>query len=87
MVKFKLVCFIPKGGVDLPTFTEYKNNSKNLRGVVFRERVNSTSESLVAGVSGIQPTAEGEYVCIADNGNATASVSVNIEMPGKHFFI
>ena len=67
----------------MPTFTEYKNNSENLRGVLFRERVNSTHESLVAGVSGIQPTAEGEYVCTAENGNATASISVHIEIPGK----
>ena len=67
----------------MPTFTEYKNNSENLRGDLFRERVNSTRESLVAGVSGIQPTAEGEYVCTAENGSATASISVHIEIPGN----
>lgn len=53
------------------------------RGALFRENLNFSSESLVAGISGIQHIAEGEYVCTASNANAAASISVLLEVPGR----
>ena len=48
------------------------------------ENSSISRESLVAGIGGIQPIAEGEnvYVCTATNGIAAAMISVLINVPG-----
>lgn len=52
------------------------------RGALFRENLNSSSESLVVGISGIQQVAEGEYICNASNSISYASISVIIDVAG-----
>ena len=52
------------------------------RGVLFRENLNFSSESLVVGIGGIQEEAEGEYTCIATNNITHASISVTIDVKG-----
>lgn len=51
-------------------------------GVLFRENLNLSSESLVVGIGGIQEEAEGEYICNATNNIAHASISVTIDVKG-----
>ena len=73
------------GGSAVPT-------EETEEGVLFRsmhvplsENGNVSRESLVAGIGGIQPIAEGEnnYVCTATNDKAATTISVLINVPGK----
>ena len=52
--------------------------------ILLSENSSISRESLVAGIGGIQPIAEGEnvYVCTATNGIAVATISVLINVPG-----
>ena len=50
--------------------------------MLIRQEVNSSVEVLTTGRFGIKLEAEGEYVCVADNGIASTTLAVHITVPG-----
>ena len=56
--------------------------NRTLIGLLIRQRINSSFEVLTTGRFGISSRAEGEYVCVADNGMARRTLPINISVPG-----